>query len=218
MAGFEKKKSPGPDNLKPVIFEHLDKQMIDYLSIMYKATIFLSYTPKLWKETWVIFIPKSGKTSYSTAKSFRPISLSNYFIKVLERLVSWRMDEALKTHPIHKKQHGFQTGKSTESALSNTVNYIESYVFKNQYALGVFLDISSAFDSIDPDHVKRCLIKHGGDEQMIEWYYQYLKHRDLIIRLHGTEKTVSNGMGFPQGGVCSAKFWLIAFNLSLIHI
>ena len=47
---------------------------------------------------------------------------------------------------------------------------------------------------------------------MVEWYYQYLLHRDLVIGLHDTSITVSNGMGFPQGGVCSAKFWLIAFN------
>ena len=104
--------------------------------------------PLLWKDTKVIFIPKPGKESYRRAKAFRPISLSNYFLKGLERLVAWKMDEALVKHPLHPKQHGFQRGKSTESALSNTVNHLESFVLKKQYALGIFLDISSAFDSI----------------------------------------------------------------------
>ena len=115
----------------------------------------------------MIFIPKPGKESYRKAKSFRPISLSNYLLKGLERLAAWRMDKSLVDNPIHHKQHGFQKGKSTESALSNTVNYIESFVMKHQYALGIFLDISSAFDSIDPDHIRSSLHLHGGEEDMV---------------------------------------------------
>ena len=153
LAGFDEKKSPGPDEIRPVIFEHLTAEYLDFLQTIYKASIYLHYTPKLWRDTKVIFIPKPGKATYRKAKSFRPISLSNYFLKGLERLVVWRMELSLVEHPIHPKQHGFQKGRSTESALSNTVNYIESFVFKHQYALGVFLDISSAFDSINPDHV-----------------------------------------------------------------
>ena len=138
--------------------------------------------------------------------------MSNYLLKTLERLVSWKMDEALIKHPIHPKQHGFQSGRSTESALSNTVNYIESFLFQNHYALGVFLDISSAFDSICPDHVRDSLVKHGGDPDLIRWYYGYLKHRDLQFSQDGATTERTTNIGFSQGGVCSAKFWLIAFD------
>ena len=125
------------------------------------------------------------------------------------------MDKSLKQYPIHPKQHGFQRGKSTESALSNTVNYIESFVLKQQYALGVFLDISSAFDSICPKHIRDSLHEHGGDPDLVGWYYDYLIHRDMQFSLQGADIQVSNGTGFPQGGVCSAKFWLIAFNKAI---
>ena len=120
LDGFEKKKSPGPDNIRPLIFEHLPEKILLYIQIIYKSCIHLHYTPVLWKETKVIFIPKPGKESYRTPKSFRPISLSNYFLKGLERLVGWKMDEALVEHPIHPKQHGFTVNKCTESAISNT--------------------------------------------------------------------------------------------------
>ena len=122
------------------------------------------------------------------------------------------MELSLENFPLNCKQHGFQKGKSTESALSHTVNYIESFLMKNQYALGVFLDISSAFDSICPRHIKNSLYKHGGERDLVEWYFNYLTHRNLQINLQGASVQVSNGVGFPQGGVCSAKFWLIAFN------
>ena len=60
-------------------------------------------------------------------KSFRPISLSNYLLKGLEKLLVEQMDLALEDHPIHKNLHGLQRGLSTETAISKTVNYIEKH-------------------------------------------------------------------------------------------
>ena len=65
---------------------------------MYRCVIKLRYTPLLWKDTKVIFIPKPGKQRYDTPKSFRPISLSNYFLKTLEKLMNWKIDEDLPKH------------------------------------------------------------------------------------------------------------------------
>ena len=171
--------------------------------------------PKAWKRTKVIFISKPGKEKYDVPKSFRPISLSNYLLKGLERLVGWRMDQALLRYPLHNKQHGFMTGKSTESAISNTVYYIEKHIMNKQHCVGVFLDISTAFDSIKPNHVRQALLKHGGDPEMVQWYFNYITHRDIEIAMHGESRIFSTGLSFPQGGVCSAKFWLIAFDYAI---
>ena len=215
LAGFEKKKSPGPDGLRPLVFEHLPDSFLRVLEIIYKSSVHLAYTPKAWKRTKVIFISKPGKETYDKPKSFRPISLSNYLLKGMERLVGWRMDKAIEANPLHHKQHGFMTGKSTESAISNTVNYIEKHIMNKQHCVGVFLDISAAFDSIKPSHVRRALLKHGGDPEMVQWYFNYITHRDIEIEMHGEIKRFSTGLGFPQGGVCSAKFWLIAFDYAI---
>ena len=80
-------------------------------------------------------------SSYQEAKSFRPISLSNYLLKGLEKILIWKMELALKGHPIHKNQDGFQRGLSTETAISRTVNYIEKQLNSGREVLGVFLDI-----------------------------------------------------------------------------
>ena len=60
--------------------------------MIYRACFYLEYTPTPWKDTKVIFIPKPGKEDYNQAKSFRPISLSNYLLKGLERLLGWHMN------------------------------------------------------------------------------------------------------------------------------
>ena len=122
------------------------------------------------------------------------------------------MEKDMEDFPIHHLQHGFTKGKSTESALSNTVNYIEEYLFDWQHCLGVFLDISSAFDSISIDYIKQKLLEHNGTPDMVNWYHSYLGRRYLTVELHGERVNLTTGTGFPQGGVCSAKFWLIAFD------
>ena len=94
-------------------------------------------------------IPKPGKTSYTDPKSFRPISLSNYLLKALEKLCVWNTDETLETNPLSIQQHGFQRGKCTDRAISKTVNFIEQSLEKKQ-CLAVFLDIKGAFDTICP--------------------------------------------------------------------
>ena len=138
LTGFKAKKSPGPDGIKPIIFPFIPNSFLEQIVITYKACIALEYTPALWKESKVIFIPKPGKDNYNKAKSFGPISLSNYLLKGLEKLCVWKMEEDMK--PIHANQHGFQKGKSTETAISKTVNVIENHMNQGKYCIGLFLD------------------------------------------------------------------------------
>ena len=84
------------------------------------------------------------------------------------------MDLSLEDHPIHKNQHGFQRGRSTETAISKTVNYIEKHINSGREVLGVFLDIQAAFDTICPKHIKASLLKHGADPDVAEFYYNYI--------------------------------------------
>ena len=117
------------------------------------------------------------------------------------------MNEMLVTNPIHAHQHGFCSDKSTESAISNTVDYIESKILtSNKHCVGISLDIQAAFDSITPEVIKEALLRHGGDSQLIQWYYNYLKHRNLTLTLQNETYSGSNALGFPQGGVVSADF------------
>ena len=49
----------------------------------------------------------------------------NYLLKGLKRSNVWVADTALEDHPLHIKQNGLKKKKSTETAISNTVNKIE---------------------------------------------------------------------------------------------
>ena len=72
--------------------------------------------------------------------------------------------------------------------------------------------ILAAFDTICPKHIKASLLKHGADPDLAEFCYNYITHRHLTTTIGGYTHTITVGIGFPQGGVCSAKFLIIAFN------
>ena len=168
--GFKAKKSPGPDSLRPQVLMQLPLNILKYIIIIYKACIALHFTPTSWKNSTIIFIPKPGKASYTDPKSFRPISLSNYLLKALEKLCVWNTEEALEANPLSIQQHGFQRGKCTDSAISKTVNFIEQSLDKNKQCLALFLDLKGAFDTICPKYKRKSLKAKGINKDLIEWY------------------------------------------------
>ena len=97
---FENRKSCGQDKLPPKLLKHLPDNAISLLCKFYDACINTGYTPRPWRESRVVFIPKSGKPDYSQPKAFRPISLTPFLFKTLERLNFWHMQEtSLKKIP-----------------------------------------------------------------------------------------------------------------------
>ena len=70
----------------------------------------------------------------------------------MEKLIAMLTDKTMSK--VHDRQHGFRKNKSTESAISETANYIEKYMSKNEDIIGVFLDIQAAFDTITPTSIR----------------------------------------------------------------
>ena len=77
------------------------------------------------------------------------------------------------------------------------------------------LDIKGAFDTICPKFIRKSLKAKGINKDLIEWYYNYITHRNIEFKDKEYELTGTIDIGFPQGGVCSAKFWIIAFDYAL---
>ncbi len=98
------------------------------------------------QDSKVIFIPKPGKTDYSTVKSFRPISLTSFAFKATEKVLLWDLENQEMYGKINKNQHVFCNGHSRDTALTVMVGSIENAALNDQHALGIFLDISGTFD------------------------------------------------------------------------
>ena len=210
---FEVGKAPGIDNIPPDLLAHIGPIVVEEIRQLFLDTVSASYTPTIWRQSKVIFIPKGGKTDYSIAKAYRPISLTPFLFKTLERLCFWHAHEkALEKIPIHKRQYAYRAGMGTETAISRVLDSIEKGMMKRQFAVGCFVDIASAFDKLNAEKATQALKRRGIDSYIVEWYGDYLRHRYATVELKGVKRLLKINTGCPQGGVLSTLLWSVAFD------
>ena len=80
--------------------------------------------------------------------NYRPISVVPIFSKVLERIMYNRTYQYFKENEMFfPKQFSFQVNNSKHHAISKLTDDILTSFEKGQFTLGVFIDLSKAFDT-----------------------------------------------------------------------
>jgi hypothetical protein len=62
------------------------EQVVPYLCRIFTAYLAYGLFPKAWRQVNVTFIPKPRKSDYAESKACRPISLSSFLSKTMEKL------------------------------------------------------------------------------------------------------------------------------------
>lgn len=84
---FSPFKAAGEDGIFPAILQNSYEIIAEFLFDIFLASIRLVHIPTCWREVRVVFLPKLGQSSYHQAKAFRPISLTSFQLKTLEKLI-----------------------------------------------------------------------------------------------------------------------------------
>jgi len=122
IGSFAPYKSPGMDGIFPALLQEGREILIPYLIKIFHACLVTGHVPASWRQARVVFIPKPGRSSYCGPRNFRPISLTSFLLKTMERLVDrFLRDESLALLPPHPSQQAYQAGKSVETALHQLV-------------------------------------------------------------------------------------------------
>ena len=122
-----------------------------------------------------MFIPKANKKDKTSAKSFRPISLTSVFLKVMEKLIDeYIKDEVLSKNPLSKLQFAYQSNKSTVTALHSLVTKIEKAFDAKEVLLAAFLDIEGAFDNATYTSMRNAMKRHGFKSCLVDWVEEML--------------------------------------------
>ena len=165
---FAPYKSPGMDGIFPALLQEGWEILIPYPVRNFCAFLATGYVPATWCQVKVVFIPKPGRSFYCGSRNFRPISLTSFLLKTMERLVDrFLRDEMLVLQPLHPNQHAYQAGKSVETALHQLVVRAEKALDQQEIALGVFLDIEGLFSNTTYDSMCAALASHGVDQTII---------------------------------------------------
>ena len=190
MRSFGSRKAPGPDGFKPIVLKNLNEKAVIFLTSLYKMSISTQQIPSSWRNMDVIFIPKPGKEDYSSPKSYRPITLSSFILKGLERIMLWYLREKVITKAF-ESQHAYTRGPSTESALSEVLDYVESSFYRRKKVIAVSLDCTGALDCVGFDAASDALITKGVPKGMTLWYTNLLQGRKVTANLQGVTQTIT---------------------------
>jgi len=117
------------------------------LTHLVNSSLITGIFPNKLKISKVIPIFKKG--NLKDVSCYRPISLLPAFSKIFEKVVYNQLFKYLETNNLlDKEQHGFRQKKSTITAGVSFINNIIDAIDQKEKVVGIFLDLSRAFDSV----------------------------------------------------------------------
>ena len=160
----------------------------------------------------VIPLFKSDLTSSCT--NYRPVSVLPAFSKILEKLVDNHLIKYLeKYHILSSNQYGFRKNHSTFHALVHLYDKISAAIDSKQIALGLFIDLSKAFDTVNHEILLSKLEFYGIRGLALEWFRSYLSGRLQQVQHNGqTSMSKVIRCGVPQGSILGPLLFLIYIN------
>ena len=118
------------------------------LSSLFNRSMSKGCYPNLLKIAKISPVFKAADRQNPT--NFRPISILSSLSKIFEKILHKRiMGFLLTTNQITEQQFGFQPKRSTIEALVGNVGRIRRLLDSIMNVLGLFLDVSKAFDTVD---------------------------------------------------------------------
>ncbi len=114
-------------------------------------------------------IPIFKKGSKSEFTNYRPMVILPTISKILEKVIHKTLYEFLKINSsLYNSQYRFRKGHSTNQAVIALISKIINGFDNQEYTLGIFLDLSKAFDMIDHKTLLRELEYYGLVQQIPE--------------------------------------------------
>ena len=112
-----------------------------------------------------------------------------------------------------KNQFGFRKNFSTSHATTLLVENITTAFEKKQSMMGVFLDLSKAFDTIDHKILLQKLMHYGVRGLPLEWIFSYLNDcTQQVVCNNRLSDILKIKCGVPQGSILGPLLLLIYVN------
>lgn len=123
------------------------------------------------------------------------------------------MNFASTNNIFSKCQHGFLKGKSTETAIMNFLNMVYENINNNKKCIGLFMDLSKAFDVVNHNILLEKLKLYGLRGKIHDWLQSYLLDRTQVVEINGIKSEMEKvAVGVPQGSVLGPLLFLFYIN------
>ena len=212
-------KAIGEDGIGVKILKRFSCDISFLLSDIINASLLQGIFPDRMKAGKLSAVFKN-KGSVLCVDNYRPITVLNTMSKIVERIMHDRLYKHLsKNNLLNPQQFGFQKGKSTQDAVLHFLSKIISDKENGLIPVGIFYDLSKAFDCVNHSILLKKLESAGVHGSYLDWFSSYLKNRPwhFALNVQGNKPIIVDNdfrqnVGVPQGSVLGPLLFLLYSN------
>ena len=158
--------------------------------------------PRCFKATTIVPIPKKTKVTF--LNDYRPVALTPVVMKCMEKLVLAQIDSIIP-NSLDPYQFAYRAKRSVDDTIAMALQHTLEHLEKgNTYVRMLFIDYSSAFNTIPPDRLVQKLGDLGPSDAICRWTLDFLTDRPQVVRIgSNTSSTLYLSTRVPQG-CCSS--------------
>lgn len=210
LKSIDTNKGAGHDGIHPLFIRSCAKQLSTPLCFIYQKSLELGIFPSAWKLALITPIPKND--NINDVSQYRPISKTNLFGKVFEKIITTKLTCVLKNH-INVNQHGFCKGRSVETNMLTFTSFLVDALDRKKQVDVVYSDFSKAFDKINHDLLIEKLWTIGIHGDLLRWLDSYVKNRSQAVAVKGfVSRFLDIPSGIPQGSHIGPLLFIIYIN------